>query len=84
MLTKKKMEKKNKGGVKEGGDLMDKVEQAKQERVAADIEKVLKDAGFGIQPFMEYNDFAIIPKIRLVKLPKKDEQIKTNETGETK
>lgn len=41
-----------------------------QKRVSERIQKVLESEGYGLQPFMQYSEFGIIPRVRLVAVSK--------------
>ena len=46
---------------------------------AAEIEVVLKKYGRGIQPFLQYQEFGLIPAVRLAKLKEPQETEKVPE-----
>ena len=57
-----------------------KKEQEDEKRIAGRLEEVLKEEGRGIQPFLSVTEFGIVPNVRLVLIPKKEE-VKEEENG---
>lgn len=57
------------------------IDAALEQRVAKDIQEILETNGYGLQPFLQYSQFGILPSVKLVKTPKEDvkEPIETKE-----
>lgn len=58
-----------------------------QKRVSARIQEVLESEGYGLQPFMQYSEFGIVPRVRLVAIKTENnadgQEDNTGDTGET-
>jgi hypothetical protein len=52
-------------------------ERAEMERVSKEVQEVLERNGYAIQPFMQFSEYGVVPRARLVKVPK-DEGNSTN------
>jgi len=48
------------------------IDEAVLKRVSTRIQEVLDDEGFGIQPFLDYTTYAVVPRVRLVKIEKEE------------
>lgn len=63
------------------------LEAETQKWVSSRIQEVLESEGYGLQPFMQYSEFGIIPRVRLVAIKKDDnadgQEDNTGDTGET-
>lgn len=61
-------------------------QEARRERersVAAAIEAILVAEGFALQPFMQYSEHGILPRVRLVEVAKEKTDGKTKSKGTT-
>lgn len=59
-------------------------EQEEQIKVSKRIQEVLEEEGFALQPFMQFSEFGVVPRVRLVKVPNEtinEEGGDTEETG---
>lgn len=63
------------------------LEAEEQKRVSARIQEVLEGEGYGLQPFMQYSEFGIVPRVRLVAIKTENnadgQEDNTGDTGET-
>lgn len=52
-----------------------------QKKVAENIQQVLETEGYALQPFIQYSEFGLVPRVRPVKV---DEQETNTNTGNAK
>lgn len=53
-------------------------EQLEMSEVSKEIQVVLESKGYALQPFMQFSEYGVVPRVRLVKVPKD----KTNDTNQ--
>ena len=65
-MSKGNKNKKIKKDQEEVAALRQQLRREKEQRVAQVIEQILLSEGFALQPFMQYSEFGIAPRVRLV------------------
>lgn len=72
-------------------DVQENLEERKERLIDSEVkvalEKVLTENGRALQPYIEYNEVAMVPRLRLVRLTKeqmeKSKAVKEEPNGET-
>ena len=49
-----------------------------QKRVSERIQEVLESEGYGLQPFMHFSEFGVVPRVRLVAIKNQDNDGQAN------
>jgi len=63
------------------------LEAETQKRISERIQEVLEAEGYALQPFIQYSEFGLVPRVRLVAIKQKDNDGQTDnpaDSGETK
>lgn len=55
-----------------------KEQQETEKRISERLQVVLEEENYSLQPFLQYSEYGIVPRVRLAAIPKEE----TNEQGE--
>lgn len=57
-------------------------EELKLKEISKSIQTILEGEGYALQPFIQYTEYGLIPRVRLVKALKENTNDETTNTGE--
>ena len=58
--------------VSEVNKAVEAAERTKEQEVSKRLQEVLESEGYGLQPFIQYSEFGIVPRVRLVAIKTPD------------
>ena len=73
--------------VSEVNKAVEAAERTKEQEVSKRLQEVLESEGYGLQPFIQYSEFGIVPRVRLVAIKTPDnadgQEDNPGDTGES-